>query len=264
MFLFKKRIFVCFNFAELRTLCTSVISKPFRNIPGPLSLPIIGTLYQYLPIVGKYNFDKMHINGMKKYKQFGPVVRERMLPGVNVVWLFDPKDIEIMFRCEGKYPNRRSHLALEKFRLDRPNVYNTGGLLPTNGEKWWKLRKIFQKGLSSPSAIQRFIHGSDEIVNEFIERLSILTQKEQTDYLPEISRLYLELMCLSVFDIRMFSFSSNELCRSSRSTQLLKAALVTNDCMLKLDNGPQLWKYFQTPLYRKMKKAQIFMEEYSY
>lgn len=36
-----------------------------------------------------------------------------------------------MFRCEGKYPQRRSHLALEKYRLDRPNVYNTGGLLPT-------------------------------------------------------------------------------------------------------------------------------------
>lgn len=47
------------------------------------------------------------------------------------MWLFKPEDIEIMFRCEGKYPRRRSHLALEKYRLDRKGIYNTGGLLPT-------------------------------------------------------------------------------------------------------------------------------------
>lgn len=53
------------------------------------------------------------------------------MPGVNIVWLFKPEDIETMFRCEGKYPQRRSHLALEKYRLDRKGVYNNGGLLPT-------------------------------------------------------------------------------------------------------------------------------------
>lgn len=73
----------------------------------------------------------MYYNGLKKYKKFGPIVREEIVPGVNIVWLFDPKDIEVMFRCEGKYPLRRSHLALQKYRLDRPNVYNSGGLLPT-------------------------------------------------------------------------------------------------------------------------------------
>lgn len=59
------------------------------------------------------------------------MVREEIVPNVNIVWLFKPEDIETMFRCEGKYPQRRSHLALQKYRLDRPNVYNNGGLLPT-------------------------------------------------------------------------------------------------------------------------------------
>lgn len=58
-------------------------------------------------------------------------MREEIVPGVNVVWLFKPEDIETMFRCEGKFPMRRSHLALEKYRLDRKDVYNNGGLLPT-------------------------------------------------------------------------------------------------------------------------------------
>lgn len=29
--------------------------KPFENIPGPRSFPIIGTLYKYLPFIGKHN-----------------------------------------------------------------------------------------------------------------------------------------------------------------------------------------------------------------
>lgn len=27
--------------------------KKFNEIPGPISIPVIGTLYQYLPVVGK-------------------------------------------------------------------------------------------------------------------------------------------------------------------------------------------------------------------
>lgn len=81
--------------------------------------------------LGPYSFDKLHINGLKKLNKYGPIVKEEIVPGVNIVWLFKPEDIETMFRYEGKYPQRRSHLALEKYRLDRPTVYNTGGLLPT-------------------------------------------------------------------------------------------------------------------------------------
>lgn len=73
----------------------------------------------------------MHKNGFKKLSRFGPVVREEIVPGQNIVWLFKPEDIETMFRCEGQYPKRRSHLILEKYRLDKPTHYNTGGLLPT-------------------------------------------------------------------------------------------------------------------------------------
>lgn len=43
--------------------------KPFEDIPGPRSLPIIGTLYKYLPFIGKnsiimmldYKFPKLNL-----------------------------------------------------------------------------------------------------------------------------------------------------------------------------------------------------------
>ena len=59
------------------------------------------------------------------------MVRERIVPGVDLLLLFRPEDIRDMYRQEGPYPSRRSHTALEFYRLSRPDLYHTGGLLPT-------------------------------------------------------------------------------------------------------------------------------------
>lgn len=74
----------------------------------------------------------MHTSGLRRLKRYGPLVREEIVPGVPVVWVFRPEDIAEIFKAEvGLYPERRSHLALLKYRKDRSDTYNTGGLLPT-------------------------------------------------------------------------------------------------------------------------------------
>lgn len=92
----------------------------------------VGSFYQYTSIFGRYKWEALHKAGLEKYKRWGPLVREKMLPGVDIVWLFDPKDIALILNdAPGNFPRRRSHLALEKYRTDRPHIYRTGGLLPT-------------------------------------------------------------------------------------------------------------------------------------
>lgn len=68
------------------------------------------------------------------------------------------------------------------------------------------------------------------------------------------------MTCLVVFDVRLNSFSKEERCENSKSSKLIKAAFTTNSVMLRLDNGLQLWRFFETPLYRKLRKAQTYME----
>ena len=50
-----------------------------------------------------------------------------------------------MYQLEGRCPERRSHLALEHYRTVRnADRFDSGGLLPTNGPAWEKMRKQFQ------------------------------------------------------------------------------------------------------------------------
>lgn len=70
--------------------------------------------------------------GKLKYEKYGKVVREEIVPGVNLLFLFDPDDIETLFKVEGKNPCRLSHLALQKYRIvDTPDEHTSAGLLPT-------------------------------------------------------------------------------------------------------------------------------------
>ncbi|XP_020289408.1 cytochrome P450 302a1, mitochondrial isoform X2 [Pseudomyrmex gracilis] len=232
--------------------------KPFEEIPGPRSFRLIGTLYKYLPF-GEYSFNKLHVNGILKLRRFGPLVREEIVPGVPLVWVFRPEDIEAIFKAEvGLHPERRSHLALLKYRKDRSSIYNSGGLLCTNGTEWWRIRREFQKGLSKPRNIANYLEDTDAVVQEFVR----LCAREKTDDLqPLLSRLFLNLTCLVAFDVKMHSLSDEERHPHSRSSRLMEAAFMSNSATLKLDNGLRLWRFFDTPLYRKLCKAQNYMEK---
>ncbi|XP_029173132.1 cytochrome P450 302a1, mitochondrial isoform X2 [Nylanderia fulva] len=199
------------------------------------------------------------MNGLLKLKRYGSLVREEIVPGQSIVWVFEPEDIEKIFKAEtGLHPKRRSHLALLKYRTDRSNIYNTGGLLTTNGTEWWRLRREFQKVLSKPQNVIDYLEDTDLVVQEFVR---LCAYEKTNDFLSLFSRLFLELTCLVVFDIKMESLSEKERHPNSRSSRLIDAAFSSNSATLKLDNGPMLWRFFETPLYKKLRKAQNYMEE---
>uniref|UniRef100_A0A6E8VP05 Cytochrome P450 n=1 Tax=Anopheles coluzzii TaxID=1518534 RepID=A0A6E8VP05_ANOCL len=241
--------------------------KSFDEIPGPRGPLGLGNLYQYIPGIGRYSFDELHRSGEDKYRQYGSIVRETMVPGQDIVWLYEPDDVATVLddRTPGMYPSRRSHTALEKYRKDRPNVYRTAGLLPTNGAEWWKIRSELQKGLSSPQNVRNFLPATDKITKEFVTRLRAQMEPGKSilieDFMPLVSRLNLELICLLAFDVRLDSFSEEQMDPGSLSSRLMESAETTNSCILPTDQGFQLWRYFETPAYRRLRKAQEFMEK---
>lgn len=60
-------------------------------------------IFLHICFLGEFSKEKWHESGKIKFQNYGPIVRELMVPGVNIVHLYDPKDMEIVHRYEGKY-----------------------------------------------------------------------------------------------------------------------------------------------------------------
>jgi ecdysteroid 25-hydroxylase CYP302A1 len=72
--------------------------------------------------------------------------------------------------------------------------------------------------------------------------------------------LFFTVTSLVVFDESLNSFSEKEFQNNSCSSKLIEAAATINSLILRTDNGPQLWRHFNTPSYRKLCRAHSYIE----
>lgn len=89
--------------------------RSFADIPGPSGLPFIGTALHYIKkSTTLKEFLMMH--GRTYFEQYGPIYKETIM-GKTIVYISDPKDAEIVYKAEGKYPKRviPQFKAIEKY-----------------------------------------------------------------------------------------------------------------------------------------------------
>ena len=65
------------------------------------------------------------ISGLDKYREFGPIVRETVLPGTDIVWLFDPADIRDSPRSPEPTKEEQSFMQIRTFLLDFFNTVSS-------------------------------------------------------------------------------------------------------------------------------------------
>ncbi|XP_047985984.1 cytochrome P450 302a1, mitochondrial isoform X2 [Leguminivora glycinivorella] len=205
-----------------------------------------------------YNANSLDKNAWFNYRRYGDLVREH--PAVRLLHVFDPDDIETVFRQDDRFPARRSHVAMQHYRLGKPAVYSTGGLLSTNGPDWWRLRSAFQKNFTSPQSVKEHVTDTDDIVREFVQWIKTEKVTPNDDFLTYLNRLNLEVIGKVAFNERFNSFSEEEQDSRSRSSMTIKAAFGSNAGIMKLDKG-FLWRKFKTPLYRKLVNSQEYLEK---
>ena len=76
--------------------------KEFKDIPGPKGYPLIGTALDYRN--DKYTMSRVIQGRLDKY---GRIYREKIFPGFpEQVVIFDPKDVESVFRADSEWPQR--------------------------------------------------------------------------------------------------------------------------------------------------------------
>lgn len=61
----------------------------------------------------------------------------------------------------------------------------------------------------------------------------------------------------------MDSFTDKERHPKSISSRLIQAAEDANSCLLPLDQGIPIWHFIETPVYRKFRLAQEFLEKWA-
>ena len=96
--------------------------KQFKDIPGPKGYPLIGTALDYRN--DKYTMSRVM---KRRLDKFGRIYRETMFPGMpEQVVIFDPKDVEAVFRADSEWPNRPEGGELFKQLLKESGLTSVG------------------------------------------------------------------------------------------------------------------------------------------
>ncbi|CAG0914606.1 unnamed protein product [Notodromas monacha] len=224
--------------------------KCFDDVPGPLRLPVIGSLWKYFPTIGNYTFKRLHVTSKLRRAEFGDTVRER-LGATEILSIYNVEDVEKVFKEDGKFPRRKSHSALAKYRNENPERYNNAGLLAANGEEWWRIRSELQKPLAKISCIRSYLPQMNEVVEDFTAKLG---KSEKLEDL--LSRLSLEIVGVVFLDVRFGCLSETS---RDRTDMIIAAAFSSLDCVMKTELSFPWWQWFPTKTYKQLCEAQDFL-----
>ena len=80
--------------------------KPYAAIPGPLKLPLLGTIWDL--ILFPWNWRKPLLTlQLERAKKYGAATYRENWPGFgDMIMTHDPNDVRRFFLAEGKYPIR--------------------------------------------------------------------------------------------------------------------------------------------------------------
>lgn len=140
------------------------------EMPGPSpSLPLIGTGWQYWPLVGKYNLFNLHDAMKEKHDKYGVIYKEEYQPGKAIVYLSDPADFETVFRAQGKCPMRPPNEFVRHYRQNRREKYPNVGMAHMVGEEWYNMRQMIAPVLMKPEIVNDYVDDQNELCQDFVK-----------------------------------------------------------------------------------------------
>ncbi|KAJ8921623.1 hypothetical protein NQ315_010532 [Exocentrus adspersus] len=228
--------------------------RQVQDIPGPLSLPILGTRWVFS--FGGYNFGKIHEFYQDMYRKYGAIMKEEALFNVPVISVFEKQDIEKVLKSNSKYPIRPPCEAIAQYRRSKPERYASTGIVNEQGENWHFLRVNLTTDITSPKTISSFLPQVQDIADDWC---CLLKQLRNHDCeIPNlefvVDRLGLETSCALVLGRRMGFLLQEHLSDSAR--QLANAIhqhfIATRDTYY----GLPIWKVFNTSAYKKLAESE--------
>lgn len=234
------------NIVQFQIRYCSSSKNVFNKIPGPKQLPVLGNALLFSPL-GPYKVEDLISGFGDLHNQYGDVVHLKL--NRDMVLLFDPEDIRNMFRHEGKYPNRPTFDALIKYRKEK---YNCVGIVPDNGEEWYRLRKSIIKILRSKTVLSYWSQ-QKEVARDFAQTLASRARKD--DFLRHAFLYSLEAVGVLCYGRRLGCISTS----SEEGARIAEANIEFLEALGQTFHGLPLWKLWKTEAYKKLETSQDFM-----
>ncbi|KAI8122310.1 Ecdysone 20-monooxygenase [Lucilia cuprina] len=246
--------------------------KGVWDIPGPKSLPLLGTKWIFMVFFHKYKMSTLHEVYAGKLsphnnaffsltdlnRKYGDIVLEVMPSGIPIVHLFNRADLEKVLKYPSKYPFRPPTEIVVTYRRSKPDRYASVGIVNEQGPTWQKLRSSLTSYITSPRILQNFLPALNLVCDDFIDVLRAQRDPHTFEVrnFEDIANLMgLEAVCTLMLGRRMGFLSTN-----SEQPEKIKqlAGAVKQLFISQRDSyyGLGLWKYFPTKTYREFARAE--------
>ncbi|CAG5129616.1 unnamed protein product [Candidula unifasciata] len=227
--------------------------KPYEDIPGPKGIynwPVIGPMFHFKPFT-KWEATTSHLLFNDLFDKYGPIFK--LYLGQDFVMVFDPKDIETVFRNEGRYPVRTKLSVNEVFNR-RNNV--KPGIVDLEGKEWQALRAPLNKKLMKVDSAGYYLKPQNVVADEFVQILA--TQKMSPDALAELFFRYaVESISVVCFNTRL-GFLEPKAMENQESARLLQAS---QDVFLYMHKSftDVAHRWFRNEVYRGFEKNKLLL-----
>jgi len=225
-----------FDVADLAT------ARPMSEIPGPRNIPLLGTIYTMKPFPrAKVDPLDARSRGLYYEETYGNIVKNHLpfMPGMeNTIILLDPKDFNIVFRNEGKYPSRIGSPVFERYRNEEQQTY---GLIFSNKEEWWRLRQPVNKVMMRANAALPYLDLQSPIGDQLVDLLKKNFREGNGKHpliIKDVYRWALESVCAVVYDKQIGCMDLN-LASDSWQQEFIDSFQRANGLMLKLFFDPR-------------------------
>lgn len=194
---------------------------------------------------------------MKLHEEYGSVIR---LPGMfgrrDIIFTFDPKDFEKVYRTEGIWPERRGLETFAYYRKKvRPELFkDMGGLISEQGKQWSDLRSKVNPVMLQPKTVKSYIPPVDEVACEFLAQT--IEKRDANNELPadfgyQLNKWALESIGVIALDQRLGVLSEND----PTAKRLTKSVRDFFRLSYELEVLPSIWKYVSTPKFKQLMRT---------
>lgn len=174
----------------------------------------------------------------------------------DMIFAFEPRDFEKVYRTEGIWPLRRGLETFVHYRKQvRPELFkDMGGLLSEQGQTWSSMRSKANPVMMQPKTVKIYIPQVDEVAREFVELSK--ANRDANNELPadfghELNKWALESIGVIALDQRLGVLVGD----NADARLLIKSVKDFFQLSYELDVLPSIWKLVATSKYKQLMKV---------